>query len=195
MYQREWFQNKQVSQEQFKEEVQKCATAWKSQSSEHQEIYQSRANFENNLRVEAAKQPFQPKTGPKSLGSAAFDAASDLNRKALKKIYRPRLAQTYNQFSQTNMWENSGLGLSSSDGCLGLDFIDTSLRSKEVRRLTFRALHEPVKFPEEWKETAPSQAQDPCFEQFGHCLKELHTDLAKCFVRNFNEFYHSRILA
>ena len=191
MFQREWFQHSSIAPEDCQEEVRRCATCWREASAEVKVAYSDKARFEQSLREEAARQPFNPRVGKPTLGNAAFDAASQLNHKSQKKVSLPRLVETYNRFANSGFWASSGLGLASADGCLKLEAIDLDSTAASIKEVIQTAFHEPV--PEQ---DTNNFAQDPpglhhhtCHQTFGHCRKKAHTALACKFVQNFNSFF------
>lgn len=178
---------------QFKEELRKCANQWARESEVVKNAFHDKANYEENLRAEASRQPFKSKlheTDATPLGTAAFDAASQLCKKSLQRVFSARLVSTYKQFSDSDMWRQPGLSLASSDGCLRLDYIDLDARRSHIENVVQEAFHDeiaehPFSFEDEG---AAGFHHETCFDLLGHCHRKPHTALAKKFVKSFDAF-------
>ncbi|CAK8986173.1 unnamed protein product [Durusdinium trenchii] len=171
-------------------EVRRCGKEWARVSEDVRSSFQDKAVLEQSLREEAMKQPFPSKHGkPDDLGGAAFDAVSELCPKAVKKISQPRLVQTYNRYSHSDMWSTSSMGLASADGCLRLDLIDTETPDKDIQSHMATAFHNPAPACEsDIEEELPGCHHETCWEAFGHCQRKIHAVLARKFVRSLKYF-------
>ena len=184
----------------FKAEIRLCSQKWASEPDDVRESYADKANYEQYLRDEAMKQPFTSKKGPacqgNTLGEAAFDAASELCRKALKKISQPRLVETFRRYAFSDSWSESSAGLSSADGCLRVDLIDLDTPQKDIKQLMSTALGSPAPPPRfDLEVDDPDCHHETCWEVWGHCVKKAHAQLARNFVRSFKHFLAVSILA
>ena len=197
IYQREWLQGKLVKPEEYRLEVRRAGAQWAREPPEVKEAYQDKAEYEQCVRNEAMKQPLLPKSTCSAspiLGSAAWDAASELNQSALKKLSKARLVETYRQYADSEMWHDSGLSLASADGCLRLDLIDVKTCDKDILSVINSALHESATVPgfvdpvEDARHQQNGLHHETCVESFGHCKRKPHTVLATRFVKNFNRF-------
>ncbi|CAK9063911.1 Putative E3 ubiquitin-protein ligase HERC1, partial [Durusdinium trenchii] len=191
IFQREWFQGRPpVPPGEYAAEVRRCGKEWARVSEDVRSSFQDKAVLEQSLREEAMKQPFPSKHGkPDDLGGAAFDAVSELCPKAVKKISQPRLVQTYNRYSHSDMWSTSSMGLASADGCLRLDLIDTETPDKDIQSHMATAFHNPAPACEsDIEEELPGCHHETCWEAFGHCQRKIHAVLARKFVRSLKYF-------
>ena len=196
MYQREWFQGKPpVSPKAYKSEVGKCSLQWAAEPPDVKESFENKAAYEQYLRDEAMKQPFESKKGVKDLGRAGFDAASELAPKALKKISQARVVETYSRYDKSELWSQSSMGLASADGCLRLDLIDSESRSREISKFLTEGMHAPPpQLEHNFEDSPPGCFDDTCWDVFGHCRKRAHVALAKKLVKSFKDFVASGIL-
>ena len=184
--------------EEYKAEIQRCAAKWKLESPEAKKAYESKAAYEQCLRNEAMKQPLSSKISVddgQDLGNAAFDAASELRPKALKRISKPRLVETFRRFMDSDMWGQVAMGLASSDGCLRLDLIDVQTPLHDVARHMSVNFHGPAPLEGNLEEAIPGCHDETCWEMWGHCARKPHAELAKKFVRTFKHFCTQGILA
>lgn len=193
MYQREWFQGKQVERKFYKPMLRKCARSWERLPEEQKDAFSAKALYEEDLRREAALQPLPSKCGVKALGSAAFDAAADLCKNARKKVSLSRLVETYRHYAGSEMWRSAGMALACADGCLHLDALDLEKTGHEIEKDMTAALHNPGPAPVgvdlgDMDGNLPGMHHGTCRQTIGHCKQKPHTALAKKFVMNFNQF-------
>jgi hypothetical protein len=185
VFQRKWFERKQVSTDKWKAEQKKCSRSWQASSPEEKEKYVAEASVETGLRREAAKQCFPSnKNQPAPLGGASWDACADLGLKAQKKISKNRVVETYRQFQQAPDWAIWNGGIASSEGCLELDRINLTLKDDELLDKWIFAVKEETS-NQFWiqKDAGSQDIHDQVWHTLcGHCQQAVHSALAKKYV-------------
>ena len=129
-------------------------------------------------------------------GQAAWDAAQDLSRNALKKISLQRVHATYQQFQEDNAWDFWNGGIACAEGCLRLDCIDLQKDNDELGRMWKSAVEEPI--PNElWVEKDSRVEQvhhQVCHALHGSCESATDTQLSKKFVDSLHRLIASGVL-
>jgi hypothetical protein len=187
IFQRQWFQKRQVDPDTWKEELGLCSTAWSRLSARDKEKFEAEAAHEQGLREEAAMQPFQSKSdkskGWRKLGNASFDAASAIPRSGLRAVSRARLQATYKGFCEDDVWSTWNGGISSAEGCLKLDLIDLNSTDLDISASWSKVFKDPVDGSRLWQsESVEGCKHDVCQALHGVCSKMPHVKLASNFV-------------
>lgn len=186
MFQRKWFQNKQLDPEAWKREIGECSAAWKRSNKMEREVFEAQAAYEQGQKEEALMQPFpsrdSKKKGETRLGNASFDATSGMRKKAVRAVSRERLQTTYKAFRGSDNWAMWNGGISSSEGCLKLDLIDRESGQEEIQKSWSLAFQEPIKTPVWSDEQLAGCKHDVCAAFHGTCSKKPHVKLASLFV-------------
>ena len=116
----------------WKAAIKRCSHKWRRMTIEEREPYNAMAAEEQGLREEAMQQPFSASKGPDTLGTAAFNAAAQLSRNALKCVSLQRLVATYKRYTSSLHWKDFDCGLATAQGAMSLDKIDLVTRFEEV---------------------------------------------------------------
>lgn len=186
MFQRKWFQNKQLDPEAWKTEIQACSAAWRGSNKTERDVFEAQAAYEQGQKEEAALQPFpsfeSKKRGETRLGNASFDATSGMRMKAAKAVSRERLQTTYADFHNSDNWALWNGGISSSTGCLKLDLIDLKSGDDEIQKAWSSAFHAPIKQDLWSNEQVAGCKHDVCAGLYGTRSKQPHVKLASLFV-------------
>ena len=119
-------QNQQLDPNKWESTLQLCRDKWARMTADERNPYVMAAVKEQGLRDEACHQPFAPNKPGKHdpLFPAAFDAANELGRNALKKVSKHRTFESYRQFKSSTDWQYLDAGLATPDGAISLDAID-----------------------------------------------------------------------
>lgn len=199
MYQRKWFKEKQLSPENWKQELRQCATSWSQLDKSGRDAFEAEAAFEQGQREEAMLQPFQSKGDiarkESKLGLAAYDAAAGLSRKSLKSVSRARVQATYAGFRGTQDWAEWNGGLASSEGCLKLDLINLDMVDEDIGKQWSDVTRKPVDKTLWTEERVEECKHDVCKGLFGICSKMPHVKLAASFVSAMHAHIASGCLA
>lgn len=200
MFQRKWFQSKQVKPREWKKEIQKCSKEWKALASHEHELFSAEACREQHAREEVQRQSFPSKAdrleGRVRLGDAAFDAAAELSKKSRKTVSRARVQTTYSIFHSCPKWALWNGGISSAEGCLKLDLVDMKTPEEVIVSNWEDVLGHRV------QEVAGCDDQqvedchhDVCHGVHGVCCTAPYTKLAKNYVAAVNRLVSDGDLA
>eukprot|EP00434_Breviolum_minutum_P006290 symbB.v1.2.005550.t1/scaffold258.1/size251559/4 len=136
VFQRDFMKDLQLSPDQWGARLQQCKDAWRVLPEAERALYTAKAAEEEGLRNEASIQPLPPKSQSSQAQAdhlpAAFDAASELGRNALKKLSKHRVFASYKKLKESDLWTSHGTGLASFDGALSLDLIDLRATEDEI---------------------------------------------------------------
>ena len=83
------------------------------------------------------------KSLPPTETPAAAESLKRLSRSGLKKVSKARVLASMQRFSAAPLWQGSGLGVSSADGCIALEKIDVQTPDDEIREAMVSILHDP----------------------------------------------------
>eukprot|EP00438_Fugacium_kawagutii_P000563 Skav206451 [mRNA] locus=scaffold230:72031:80449:- [translate_table: standard] len=148
VFQRKWFEKKQVHPDDWKKEIKSCSRAWQGLGPQSREPYRAEAAHEQELRNQAMLEPFACKSDGKTRNAddASELASAGLRKNSLRHVAESRTIQTYKQFHDRSqgMFDCWNAGIADADGCLRLDHINLDISQKELEAKWSHALHSPV---------------------------------------------------
>ena len=197
IYQRKWFEKRQLTPGEWKREIKVCADAWCLLSQTEREAYEALASQEDGLRDNAKTIPFPSRKSKMCKNDIAVAPAQleGLTRTALQKVSQSRLLETYNRFHGHESWDTWNGGLADATACLRLDLIDLESTDATIKRKWQHAVSEPV------SSTLPSSNailechHEVCHELYGTCSTSPHIKLAGQFVHAMHHACAMGILA
>ncbi len=176
----------QLSPDQWSAKLQQCKDAWRVLPEAQRAFYTAKAAEEEGLRNEASFQPLPPKLQSSQAQAdhlpAAFDAASELGRNALKKLSKHRVFASYKKLKNSDLWKHHGAGLASFDGALSLDLIDLSATADEIFE-TWQEFASSNRLNRNWVPDADCEIHHrTCWATYGCCVNSINKALTNKLV-------------
>lgn len=176
----------QLSPDQWGARLQQCKDAWRVLPEAERALYTAKAAEEEGLRNEASIQPLPPKSQSSQAQAdhlpAAFDAASELGRNALKKLSKHRVFASYKKLKESDLWTSHGTGLASFDGALSLDLIDLRATEDEIFE-TWQEFASSKRLNTNWVPDADCEIHHrTCWASYGCCVRSINKALTNKLV-------------
>ena len=190
-------QNKQLDPTEWESTLQSCRDKWARMTADERNPYVMAAVQEQGLRDEACHQPFAPhKQGNRDpLFPAAFDAAKELGRNALKKVSKHRAFESYRQFKSSTDWQYLDAGLGTADGAISLDAIDITSTDCSIADVWGKFTQSMPVDVDDLCENAGAH-HTTCWTQQGFCKRSQHLGpLVSRLVASFSKHLESRSLS
>ena len=125
------------------------------------------------------RSPLKPK---QIILPAAFDAASELGRNALKKLSKHWVFASYKKLKESDLWTSHGTGLASFDGALSLDLIDLRATEDEIFE-TWQEFASSKRLNTNWVPDADCEIHHrTCWASYGCCVRSINKALTNKLV-------------
>lgn len=175
----------------WKQEVRLCSQAWKDLTPSEREKYLAEAALEGAKREEVAAVRFPSKNeiATNNVPSTCLGAT------ALKKTSRSRLKAAQDHFNACPEWKVWNGGISDSNGCLHLDFVDIHTSDATIQQAWTKAVNEPSKRVLWNDEKVQGCHHDTCHALYGACSSAPYVKLAGQFVKSFHHLLSASCLS
>lgn len=201
IFQRKWFEARQLQPDEWKKEIKSCARAWRDLSGDNREPFEAEAAHEQSLRDEARFERFPVKAESKAETDDAvpLPASASLRKNALSHLSESRTIHSYKHFQDetANLFSRWNGGVSDSQGCLRLDHINLDLSNLNLEQKWDDALQGSVE-EFSWSKSNLDMAgckHHVCHETHGCCHKCPHVQLAGKYVQAMNRALSEGFLA